>query len=44
VDAIPTADGRQDDLRAVVVGVLDELGAGDPLARTIRRRLAAALY
>jgi putative thioredoxin len=44
VDAIPTADGRRDDLRAVVVGVLDELGAGDPLARTIRRRLAAALY
>jgi putative thioredoxin len=44
VDAIPSADGRRDDLRAVVVGVLDELGAGDPLARTIRRRLAAALY
>jgi putative thioredoxin len=44
VDAIPTADGRRDDLRAVVVGVLDELGTGDPLARTIRRRLAAALY
>jgi putative thioredoxin len=44
VDAIPTAHGRRDDLRAVVVGVLDELGAGDPLARTIRRRLAAALY
>jgi putative thioredoxin len=44
VDAIPTADGRRDDLRAVVVGVLDELGTADPLARTIRRRLAAALY
>ena len=44
VDAIPTADGRRDDLRAVVVGILDELGAADPLARTTRRRLAAALY
>ena len=44
VDAIPTSDGRRDDLRAVVVGVLDELGTADPLARTIRRRLAAALY
>jgi len=44
VDAIPSADGRRDDLRAVVVGVLDELGADDPLARATRRRLAAALY
>jgi len=44
VAAIPTADGRRDDLRAVVVGVLDELGAADPLARDTRRRLAAALY
>jgi putative thioredoxin len=44
VAAIPTSDGRRDDLRAVVVGVLDELGATDPLARDIRRKLAAALY
>jgi thioredoxin-like negative regulator of GroEL len=27
-----------------VVGVLDELGVDDPLARETRRRLAAALY
>ncbi len=44
VQAIPTADGRRDDLRAVVVGVLDEIGAADPLARDTRRKLAAALY
>jgi putative thioredoxin len=34
----------RDDLRRVVVGALDELGAEDPLAREMRRRLAAALY
>jgi putative thioredoxin len=44
VAAIPTSDGRRDDLRAVVVGVLDELGATHPLARDTRRKLAAALY
>ncbi len=33
-----------DGLRAIVVGVLDELGATDPLARDVRRRLTAALY
>ena len=38
----PTA--RKDDLRRVVVGVLDELGVEHPLARDARRRLAAALY
>jgi putative thioredoxin len=37
-------DGRRDDLRRAVVGVLDELGPDDPLAREYRRRLAAALY
>ncbi len=42
--AIGQADGSRDDLRAVVVGVLDELGADHPLARDTRRRLAAALY
>jgi putative thioredoxin len=42
--AIPSADGHRDDLRAVVVGVLDELGPADPLARETRRKLAAALY
>jgi thioredoxin-like negative regulator of GroEL len=28
----------------VVVGILDELGVDDPLARQARRRLASALY
>jgi putative thioredoxin len=44
LEAIPSADGRRDDVRAVVVGVLDELGPADPLARDTRRKLAAALY
>jgi putative thioredoxin len=35
---------RRDDLRRIVVGVLAELGADDPLARASRRKLAAALY
>ena len=43
-DAIPSADGHRDDLRRVVVAILDELGVEDPLARDARRRLAAALY
>jgi putative thioredoxin len=42
--ALPAADGYKDDLRRVVVGVLDELGVDDPLARESRRRLASALY
>ena len=37
-------DGRRDDLRRVIVALLDELGVEDPLAREYRRRLAAALY
>jgi putative thioredoxin len=37
-------DGRRDDLRRAIVGVLDELGVDHPLAREYRRRLAAALY
>ena len=44
IDAIPSADGHRDDLRRVVVAILDELGVEDPLARDARRRLAAALY
>jgi putative thioredoxin len=44
IDAIPAADGARDEIRKVVVGVLDELGAESELARTARRRLAAALY
>jgi len=44
IAAIPSADGAKDDLRRVVVAVLDELGVEHPLARAARRRLAAALY
>jgi putative thioredoxin len=42
--ALPSADGARDDIRRVIVGVLDELGAENPLARETRRRLASALY
>jgi putative thioredoxin len=44
LDALPSADGRVDDVRKVVVAVLDRLGPEHPLARDARRRLAAALY
>jgi putative thioredoxin len=44
IGAIPSADGHKDDLRRVVVAILDRLGVEDPLARDARRRLAAALY
>ena len=44
LEALPSADGARDDVRRVVVGVLDELGVAHPLARDTRRRLAAALY
>ena len=44
IDALPSADGAKDEIRKVVVGVLDELGVEHPLARDARRRLAAALY
>jgi putative thioredoxin len=42
--AFPNADGATDDLRRIVVGILDELGVDDPVAREYRRKLAAALY
>jgi putative thioredoxin len=42
--ALPTADGSKDDIRRVIVGVLEELGVEHPLARESRRRLASALY
>jgi putative thioredoxin len=44
LEALPTADGAKDDLRAVIVAILDELGVDHPFAREARRRLAAALY
>jgi putative thioredoxin len=44
LEALPSADARKDDIRRVVVGVLDELGVEHPLSRETRRRLASALY
>jgi putative thioredoxin len=44
IEAIPSSDGAKDDLRRVVVGVLDELGPASELARESRRRLSTALY
>jgi putative thioredoxin len=44
IGALPSADGAREDIRRVVVGILDELGVDSPLARDARRRLATALY
>jgi putative thioredoxin len=44
IESLPSADGTRDDIRRVVVGILDVLGVEDPLAREFRRRLASALY
>ncbi len=44
IGSLSSADGSRDDIRRVVVGILDELGVDSPLARDARRRLAAALY
>ena len=44
IEALPQANGDRDEIRKVVVGVLDELGADSELARSARRRLASALY
>lgn len=44
IGALASADGARDDIRRVIVGVLDELGVEDPLARESRRRLASTLY
>jgi putative thioredoxin len=44
LEALPSAGDDKDDIRQVVVAVLDELGVEHPLARDARRRLAAALY
>jgi putative thioredoxin len=44
IGALPSADGARDEIRRVVVGILDELGVEHPLARDARRRLASALY
>jgi putative thioredoxin len=44
LDAISAAGDSKDDLRQLIVGILDELGVEHPVAREGRRRLAAALY
>ena len=43
LDALPTAGDARDDVRRVLVAVLDRLGVEHPLARDARRRMAAAL-
>jgi len=44
IEAVPAAGEHTDDVRRLVVAVLDELGVEHPAAREARRRLAAALY
>jgi putative thioredoxin len=44
IEAIETANGSKDDLRRVIVGILDAFGVDHPFARDARRRLAGALY
>jgi len=44
ISAIRPSRHERDDLRRVVVGILDELGADDPLVPASRARLASALY
>src|ERR1700738_718688 len=44
IEAIASRRSSRDEIRRVVVGVLDELGLEDPLATRSRTRLASALY
>jgi putative thioredoxin len=44
IAAIRPTRPERDDIRRVVVGILDELGLDDPLTATSRARLASALY
>jgi len=44
IEAIPPARNSRDEIRRVVVGILDELGLDDPLVTKSRTRLASALY
>lgn len=44
LDLMPDAGDAKDDLRRIVVAVLDDLGVDHPFARDARRRLATALY
>ena len=44
-EAFATAEGEQkDELRKAIVGILTEVGTDSELARTHRRRMAAAMY
>jgi putative thioredoxin len=44
IDAVEHDVDHRDDLRRVIVGVLDAFGVDHPFARDARRRLAGALY
>jgi putative thioredoxin len=44
IEAITLARSNRDEIRRVVIGILDELGPDHPLATTSRTRLASALY
>jgi len=44
ISAIRPARPERDDIRRVVVGILDDLGVDSPLATASRTRLASALY
>ena len=44
LEALPEAGERKDDVRRVLVAVLERLGVEHPVARDARRRMAAALY
>jgi putative thioredoxin len=44
IEAITLDRSNRDEIRRVVVGILDELGPDHPLATTSRTRLASALY
>jgi putative thioredoxin len=44
IGEIAQANGAKDDLRRVVVGILDAFGVDHPFSRDARRRLAGALY
>jgi hypothetical protein len=41
IEAITLSRGSRDDIRRVVVGILDELGLDDPLTTPSRTRLAS---
>ncbi len=44
IDAIPRTRTSRDEIRRVVVGILDELGVDHPLTLPSRSKLASALY